>query len=106
MKLPHLAGTALGGRRTFVAGSDGSARPPPGGWAETIAPAVMTPSTRAVATAFNLVSIMVLHVLSHKDIVPTSRGDQESALGVVLSFDVDEVVFHVRELAEDLVEVD
>ncbi len=34
------------------------------------------------------------------------RGDQQGALGVVLSLDVDEVVFRVRELAEDLVEID
>ncbi len=34
------------------------------------------------------------------------RGDQEGPLGVVLALDVDEVVLRVRELAEDLVEVD
>jgi hypothetical protein len=33
-----------------------------------IAPAVITPSTRAAAAAFSLVSIMVLHILSYKEI--------------------------------------
>ncbi len=46
----------------------GSARSPLGCWADTIAPAATTPSTRAAADTFSLVSIMVLHVLSYKEI--------------------------------------
>ena len=42
----------------------------------------------------------------HQDVVAAGRGDQEGALGVVLPLDVDEVVLVVRELAEDLVEID
>ena len=34
------------------------------------------------------------------------RGNQESTLGIVLPLDVDKVVFVVRELAEDLFEID
>src|SRR5262245_14843094 len=66
--LPPLAAASCGGRGAFATGSDGPARRPAGGWADTIAPAVMTPSIRAAAAAFSLVSIMVLHVLSHKEI--------------------------------------
>ena len=33
-------------------------------------------------------------------------GDQDRPLGVVLALDVDEVLLHVGELAEDLVQVD
>ena len=33
-------------------------------------------------------------------------GDQDGPLGVVLALDVDEVLLHVRELMEDLIEVD
>ena len=43
----------------------------------------------------------------HQDIVIAGRGDQESALGVILSLDVDEVIFGLCErLAEDLFEID
>jgi hypothetical protein len=38
--------------------------------------------------------------------VIAGRGDQESALGVILPLDVDKVIFIVRELAEDLFEID
>ena len=42
----------------------------------------------------------------HQDVVAASSGDQESALGVVLSFDVDEVLVRVGMLGEQLVEID
>jgi hypothetical protein len=63
-----LAAASCGGRGAFLGGSDVPARLPPGGWADTTAPAVMTPSTKAAAAPFSSVSIMVLHVLSHKEI--------------------------------------
>src|SRR6516165_9037762 len=77
--LPPLAATGCGRRDAFLAGSDGSARPPPVGWADTIAPAVMTPSTTAAAAAFSLVSIMVLHVLSHKEITDREIASRPAA---------------------------
>src|SRR5207248_11688799 len=70
---PPWPGMAGGVRRVVGAGATCSGRPP-AGWADTTAPAATTPSTRAAANAFNLVSIMVLHVLSLKE-----TADRETA---------------------------
>ena len=42
----------------------------------------------------------------HQNVMRARGSDQNGSLGVVLAFHINEIFFHVRELAEDFVQVD